>query len=298
MILDILKTIGVSIIKRLFSKEKIETQLFKKTDFDFIIERDFELINEILLTNDIKKIDYQKLCNLFKCSDIKYFIKKIYAPNQSDPLGLLDVNNIYSEFGQLVIKCFKLENDKARNFSTKLFDILIEGCNETLTKLIDDGEIQSLNASFNYVDFREQYRKIREIYKSLNDYKSIPDYLSRKVCSAKDYNSSTILFLSNCSESIFQAIKENKHISLLSDGGMGKTTELKQIAYHYSQSNDSYYSIFVSLNKYTSKNISEYFPSYWELIPENEWLVITNSYSSLLLRMPLHYHSSSYLIPT
>lgn len=274
MILDILKTIGVSIIKRLFSKEKIETQLFKKTDFDFIIERDFELINEILLTNDIKKIDYQKLCNFFKCSDIKYFIKKIYAPNQSDPLGLLDVNNIYSEFGQLVIKCFKLENDKARNFSTKLFDILIEGCNETLTKLIDDGEIQSLNASFNYVDFREQYRKIREIYKSLNDYKSIPDYLSRKVCSAKDYNSSTILFLSNCSESIFQAIKENKHVSLLSDGGMGKTTELKQIAYHYSQSNDSYYSIFVSLNKYTSKNISEYFPSYWELIPENELLVI------------------------
>ena len=74
MILDILKMIGVSIIKRLFSKEKIETKLFKKTDFDFIIERDFELINDILLTNDIKKIDYQKLCNFFKCPDIIDFI--------------------------------------------------------------------------------------------------------------------------------------------------------------------------------------------------------------------------------
>ena len=135
MDMDILKTMitfGVSFIKRLFRKENNETRLFKKTDFSFIIERDIELISDILLTNDIKKIDYELLCNFFNCPDVKDFIETIYAPNQSDPLGFLDINNIYSEFGQLVIKCFKLENDKARNFSTKLFDILIEGCNETL----------------------------------------------------------------------------------------------------------------------------------------------------------------------
>ena len=279
-ILIIMKKLGGSFIKRLFRNENIETRLFKKTDFSFIIERDIELINDILLPNDIKKIDFELLCNFFKYPDIKDFIEKIYAPNQSDPLVFL-VINIYSEFDHLVIKYFKLENDKARNFSTKLFDILIEGCNETLKNLINDGEIQSQNASYSYNYFRIQYSKIREIYQSLNNYKSIPDYLSRKVCSAEDYYSSSFLFSSGSLESIFQAIAKNKHISLLSDGGMGKTTELKQIAYHYSQSSDTYYPIFVSLNKYTTKNISEYFPSYWEFIPKNELLVILDGFDEI-----------------
>lgn len=279
-ILKALQMVGVPIIKRLFRKENIETRLFKKTDFSFIIERDIELINDILLNNDIEKIDCELLCNFFKRPYIKDFIGKIYAPNQSDPLGFLDINTIYSEFANLVIKYFKFENYKARSFSTKLFDILIEGCNESLTKLVNDGEIQPHNASFNYTSFREQYRKIREIYKSLNDYKSIPDYLSRKVCSAENYNNSNF-FLSGNLDSIIPTIEEYKHISLLSDGGMGKTTELKQIAYHYSQSNDPYYPIFVSLNKYTNKSISEYFPDYWGLIPENELLVILDGFDEI-----------------
>ena len=281
-ILDILKPlkmVGVPIIKRLFRNENIETRLFKKTYFSFIIERDIEQINHILLNNDIEKIDCELLCNFFKYPDIKDFIGKIYAPNQSEPLGFLDINKIYSEFANLVIKYFKLENYKARSFSTKLFDILIEGCNESLTKLINDGESQPHNASFNYASFREQYRKIREIYKSLNDYKSIPDYLSRKVCSAENYNSN--FFLSGNLDGIIPTIEKYKHISLLSDGGMGKTTELKQIAYHYSQSNDPYYPIFVSLNKYTNKSISEYFPDYWELIPKNELLVILDGFDEI-----------------
>ncbi len=284
MELNILKIIsnGIGFInKRMFRNENIETRLFQKTDFSFIIESDIELINDILLTNDIKKIDYKLLCNFFKYPDIEDIIEKIYAPNQSDTLGFLDINKIDSEFEQLVIEYFKLEEYKARNFSTKLFDILIEGCNETLTKLINDGDIQSLKASASYDNFIIQYRKIREFYESLSDYKRIPDYLPRKVCSVEDYNSLTVHFLNNDSESIFQAIEKNKHISLLSDGGMGKTTELKQIAYHYSQSNDSYRPIFVSLNKYTSKNISEYFPSYWELIPENKLLVILDGFDEI-----------------
>lgn len=278
-ILKTLKMVGSPIIKRLSRNENIETRLFKKTDFSLIVESDIELINDILLNNDIGKIDCKSLCNFFKYPDIKDFIGKIYAPNQSDPLGFLDINKIYSEFASLVIKYFKLENYKARSFSTKLFDILIEGCNESLTKLIDDGETQPHNASFNYTSFREQYQKIRKIYKSLNDYKSNPDYLSRKVCSAENYNSN--FFLSGNLDNIIPTIEKYKHISLLSDGGMGKTTELKQIAYHYSQSNDPFYPIFVSLNKYTNKSISEYFPDYWELIPENELLVILDGFDEI-----------------
>lgn len=283
MDINILKIIPSAIgffNKRLFINENIETRLFKKTDFSFIIERDIELINDFLPTNDIKNIDYELLCNFFKYPDIKEFIEKIYASNQNDPLGVFDINNIYSEFEQLVIKYFKLENDIARNFSTKLLDILIEGCNDTLTKLNNDGVIQSQIALFNYNIFIEQYSKIQEFHKSLEDYKSIPDYLSRKVCSAEDYTSSRFLFSTNL-ESILDVIEKNKHISLLSDGGMGKTTELKQIAYHYSQYSNTYYPIFVTLNKYTTKNLSEYFPSYWELIPETELLVILDGFDEI-----------------
>lgn len=280
---DILKAMikfGDSKIKRLFRPEYIETKLFNKTDFSFIIERDINLIN------DIKKIDYELLCKFFEDSDadIKYFIEKIYAPYQSEPLCFFNINNIYCEFGQLVIEYFKLENDIAHNLSTKLFDILIEGSYETLTKLVNNGEIQPQNALLNYHSFIEQYQKIQEIYKYLNYYKSIPDYLSRKVCSSEDYNSSTMLFLRDDSENVFQAIENNKHISLLSEGGMGKTTELMQIAYHHSQSNDSYYPIFVPLNKYTNKNISEYFPRYWYLIPKNKLLVILDGLDEIQIK--------------
>jgi len=281
MYCNILKMFGAPIIKRLFRNENIETRLFNKTDFSFIIERDIELIRDILQTNDIKIRSCELLCNFFKCPDIKDVIEKIYVPNQSDPLGFLDINKIYSSFEQIVIKYFKFENDKARNFSAKLFEILIEGCNETLTKLNNDGVIQSQNALSNYNIFIKQYRKIRELYKYLNDYERIPGYLSRKVCSAKNYNYSSMFFSSSDLLSIFQTIENNKHISLLGGGGIGKTTELKQIAYHYSQSKDSYYPIFVYMNKYTSKNISECFPSCWELIPENKLLVILDGFDEI-----------------
>ncbi len=54
---------------------------------------------------------------------------------------------------------------------------------------------------------------------------------------------------------------------------MGKTTELKQLAYHYSK-NRLYDPILVYLNKYTNKSITEYFPKYWELIPEEKLIIL------------------------
>ena len=280
-ILKAFPMVSAFIEKRLFRSENIETLLFNETDFSFIIERDIEPIRDILLANDIKNIDCELVCNFFKFPDIKYFIGEICLPNQSDPPGSFDAYKICSEFEQLVIQYFKLEDDKVHNFSAKMFEMFIEGCNETLIKLNDDGVTQSHSALSNCGIFIKQYGKLQEFNTFLNDYNSIPDYLSRKVCSAEDYNSSTISFLSDYSERIFQVIEKNKHVLLLSGGGMGKTTELKQIAHHYSQSNNSYNPIFVSLNKYTSKNISEYFPNNWELVPKNELLVILDGFDEI-----------------
>jgi len=166
-----------------------------------------------------------------------------------------------------------LQSIKSSAFSRKLFEILLEGCNEELTILNKKGEIQSQNALFNYQDFIKYYGRIWKLYKSLNKFKPVSDYLSRKVCPPETYQSDKTysrFISSHYFEDIFQVVEKEKCISLLADAGMGKTTELKQIAYHYSKLNSPFYPIFVSLNKYIgAKYIFEYFPSYWDLIPEN-----------------------------
>jgi len=75
-------------------------------------------------------------------------------------------------------------------------------------------------------------------------------------------------------------MNENKHIVLLCDAGVGKTTELKQLAYHCSRLR-SYCPIFVPLNLYTNKRIKEYFPKNWELIPEKELLVLLDGFDEI-----------------
>ncbi|WP_157860112.1 NACHT domain-containing protein [Methanosarcina acetivorans] len=123
--------------------------------------------------------------------------------------------------------------------------------------------------------------KVVELYESKENYSIVPDYLPRKVCKVKNFSPSIALFSSeNNYENICQAINENKHIVLLCDAGVGKTTELKQLDYQCSRLH-SYCPIFIPLNLYTNKRIKEYFPKNWELIPEKELLVLLDGFDEI-----------------
>lgn len=271
---SILKSLWKFIGKYGFRREDVETKLFKKTNFYPLIESYYDVIKDSLLLEDTSPIESELILSFFKNSQLENIIGKMYSPYHSDPLSYYDVNKIYTEFENLVSIHFKLENYKIISFSEILFEIMIEGCNETLTKLNNEGDLSSQPAFYNYNKFIEQYNKIREFYQSLRRYTKVSDYLPRKVAKADNFSRDYYLFsdYQNC-ENIIQIIDQNKHIVLLSDAGVGKTTELKQLAYHYSR-NRLYYPILVYLNKYTNKSISEHFPKYWELIPEGKLIIL------------------------
>lgn len=260
--------------KYAFRREDIETKLFKKTNFDPLIESYYDVMKDSLLSENVSPIKQGLILSFFKIPQLKDIIGKMYSPYHSDPLGYYDINKIYTEFECLVLQYFKLEKHKTIDFTSILFEIMIEGCNETLTILNNDGDLSSQPVLYNHNKFIEQYNRIKEFYKSLRKYNRVSDYLPRKVAKAENFSRNYYLFSDYENyENIIQVTDINKHVALLSDAGVGKTTELKQLAYHYSR-NRLYYPILVRLNKYTNKSISEYFPKYWELIPEEKLIIL------------------------
>lgn len=160
---SIFKSLWRFIEKNGFKREDIETKLFKKANFDPIIESYYDIIKNSLVLENLNAIEPRLVFNFFKIPQLKHIIGKMYAPNHSDPLSCYGINKIYSEFENLVSEYFKLENYKITNFTSILFEILIEGCNETLTKLNNDRDISSQNALYNHSKFIEQYKKIKEL---------------------------------------------------------------------------------------------------------------------------------------
>lgn len=106
-------------------------------------------------------------------------------------------------------------------------------------------------------------------------YPKVPHYLPRKVCPTKDYSPTEMLFLrSELSQDILTVIEQHNRIVLLSDAGVGKTTELQRITWYFSKDDSPLYPIFVPLNKYVNQNISELLPPNWREIPESQLLII------------------------
>ncbi|AKB48807.1 hypothetical protein MSKOL_3030 [Methanosarcina sp. Kolksee] len=260
--------------KYAFRREDIETKLFKKTNFDPLIESYYDVMKDSLLSENVSPIEQGLILSFFKIPQLKDIIGKMYSPYHSDPLSYYDINKIYTEFECIVLQYFKLEKHKTIDFTSILFGIMIEGCNKTLTILNNDGDLSSQPALDNHKKFIEQYNQLKEFYQSLSKYTNISDYLPRKVAKAENFSHNYYLFSDYENyENIIKVTDINKHVVLLSDAGVGKTTELKQLAYHYSR-NRLYYPILVRLNKYTNKSISEYFPNYWELIPEEKLIIL------------------------
>jgi predicted NACHT family NTPase len=101
-------------------------------------------------------------------------------------------------------------------------------------------------------------------------------YLKRKVCEAKDYGSTEIMALlrRELMEDITTVIERSRRIVLLGDAGVGKTTELKRVAWYFSKDDSPFYPFFIPLNIYVNQNITELLPPSWSDIPESQLLVI------------------------
>ncbi len=114
-----------------------------------------------------------------------------------------------------------------------------------------------------------EYNKIRlrkEV--SRNTYAIPENYISRKVHEPRD-----VFIFDKNDQSLITELQQNSRIALLGGAGVGKSVELKYLAYLAGTPEYSYYPFVVYLNTHTNKSIKDYIPSI-EDIPEERLLIL------------------------
>jgi Predicted NTPase (NACHT family) len=135
----------------LFSKEEIGSIIFDNSYFDPLIEINIEYINkEINNLNEELEINFESICTFFKYPEIECVIRQIYASIL--PLNHHDksIKEIEKEFTILLSQYFGVKEENVSGLASLLFRILIEGCQETLSKLNCNSEFVALVAMSNY----------------------------------------------------------------------------------------------------------------------------------------------------
>lgn len=145
-----------------------------------------------------------------------------------------------------------------------------------------NGEKILEDSTYLETDFKEILFNLIESCKQSNEqiirikYNENTNYLPRRVCSTRDFNPfiNSIFLKDELSQDILDIIDRNNRIVLLSGPGIGKTTELMHIAWHFSNPSLMHYPFFISLDKFVNQKISEMLPPYWTKIPENKVVII------------------------
>lgn len=135
----------------LFSKEEIGSVIFDNSYFDPLIEKNIEYINkEINNLNEELEINFESICMFFKYPEIECVIRQIYASILPWNYHDKSIKEIEKEFTLLLSQYFGVKEEKVSSLASLLFRILIEGCQETLSKLNCNSEIVALVAMSNY----------------------------------------------------------------------------------------------------------------------------------------------------
>lgn len=135
----------------LFSKEEIGSVIFDNSYFDPLIEKNIEYINkEINNLNEELEINFESICMFFKYPEIECVIRQIYASILPWNYHDKSIKEIEKEFTLLLSQYFGVKEEKVSSLASLLFRILIEGCQETLSKLNCNSEFVALVAMSNY----------------------------------------------------------------------------------------------------------------------------------------------------
>ena len=136
----------------IFSKEEIESIVFDNSYFDPLIERNIEYINKEIDNLDARvKINFESICMFFKYPEIECVIRQIYASTLPRNFNHDErIKDIEKEFTLLLSQYFGVKEENVLGLASLLFGILIEGCQETLSKLLFNSEFAALVAISNY----------------------------------------------------------------------------------------------------------------------------------------------------
>jgi len=105
-------------------------------------------------------------------------------------------------------------------------------------------------------------------------YEKNPDYINRKVCDSKEYNEKITIYEKEKQKDFIDVISEQDRLTLISDAGVGKTTELNRINFVFSKKESMFIPYFVRLNTYTNQPICNLLQENWDKIPRKTPIVI------------------------
>ncbi len=105
-------------------------------------------------------------------------------------------------------------------------------------------------------------------------YEKNPDYINRKVCNSKEYNEKSIIYEKEKQKDIIDIISKQDRIVLISDAGVGKTTELDRVYFLLSEKESVFNPYLIPLNTYTTQSIRELLSENWDKIPQKIPVVI------------------------
>jgi predicted NACHT family NTPase len=175
------KSLCNSISNSIFESKEMGRVLFEKSNFSTLIEADIESIeNEINSFGGYPNINSENICVFFEYPEIESIIRQIYATNFPCISSHEEsIEAIKDEFILLLAKYFNIEKEKIAGLASILFEILIEGCHETIKNQISNGKNIAFEALSNY-----QMKLILDELETIN--KNI-DLLSRNDIDPKSF---------------------------------------------------------------------------------------------------------------
>lgn len=115
-----------------------------------------------------------------------------------------------------------------------------------------------------------------------HEHSAASPYLSRQVCRTEDVNSYRHYFASEeVVHDLANVIAKYKRVALVCDAGVGKSTELDQVAALYSKSDSPFHVELVRLNKYVDESIPGLLCADWEQVPEAALLIILDGFDEI-----------------
>lgn len=117
----------------------------------------------------------------------------------------------------------------------------------------------------------------------------IDTYIQRKLIHASSAKLKSKKFLEPNKVELSELIYQSKRLIVLGDAGSGKSTELRELFFHFSNNDGPIIPIFQRLNKYTPEaGLENFLPDFWKEIYADNLLIIWDGLDEI---QPEHFNS-------
>jgi len=175
----------------------------------------------------------------------------------------------------------KLQSLKDKNVNIKseidlfirIFDETKHNASPQSARTLNDG-INELKSGIKALDKNKAIKEkeaITDCNYFLSEIERPTDYLTRKIIHSSELKKDDLFYKKEVLYIKEGILKENRLV-LLASGGIGKSTELKQLA--FSCEDIGLIPIFISLKLYVNKEIEKCLPNKWENVPKEKLLII------------------------